>query len=419
MAWATISVIVGGVSLLFGITIFLTHGDRRITVLGLMTLAFGMFVGLSGVVEGLQHQFPGDQRFVTQAVMAGTLGQIAVAHMAWRYAIEDEPELPGAAPRSSAQKLTRIAVGILALLWLLQLAGVGLASSGYADGAAFTCVTLIAVGILLRDSDAGLLGRVIPIAVGFGFYTTFFHQGTGRLRIVALACALALLVSYRFPLRRLKWSVIACLPLALVWLAHERRSLQESLSAGSSEGRTGLESMFSPIRTFARVIEATATGEHPPALGAPFLSVPFSLVPESWQPDWTPGAIGYELVLLESPSRYGSGFSVASTSFGEWFYSFAALGVVLSVPFLAAVCVLLDRSLRRSMDNIAASPLGMLKVAFWAMLAGGLGDLAWGGVHTWIARLVMRMPILLLMIPLTWRPAEMQRTSSSASTLQR
>jgi hypothetical protein len=131
-------------------------------------------------------------------------------------------------------------------------------------------------------------------------------------------------------------------------------SLQESLHAGASHGHNGLESMLSPIQVFAQIIQAMSgrAAMFSPTWGRSFLSIPFVVIPQHLRPGWAPQAVGYDLVHLTAPDRFGSGYSVA-TVYGEWYWNFGWLGLILAVPVLAWLVAPVDT---RSVGPSATSP---------------------------------------------------------------
>jgi hypothetical protein len=150
------------------------------------------------------------------------------------------------------------------------------------------------------------------------------------------------------------------------------------------------------------MLEDSSSGEIAPTWGQSFLSVPFIVVPEAAHPHWVPPALGYELVSLENEQRLGSGYSVVATVFGEWYWSFGWLGLVLVVPVLAWLVGIVDSRFRHALADLADDGQALVRTVFWAMLAGGIADLAWSGSHIWVARHLQRLPMLVLVAALVW-----------------
>lgn len=405
----TLNVALGALVLAFGVQVFLRHGSAHVTTLGLANAATAMFIGLGGISEGLSPSPSVGAGYVTAAITSAFAVQVGVTLLAWSgFSVGDTG---GAVlPVRRSRRIWWIAIAALVGVLAAHQAGI---RSGYVDGAAFAAVVLLAVASLFRPHVRLFSFRVMVPLAGLAAYVGLVHGGSGRLRLVALACAIGMLVTSRFPYRWIKFVVVLAAPVAIRWMAQDRLALQESLQSGASEGRTGLESMFLPIRVFARIIEATAVGERTPDLGRTFLSVPFQVLPESSRPEWVPDALGYALVALVAPSRVGTGYSVAATTYGEWYYGFGLVGLLLMVPVLAWLLRTIDRRYRRSVQSLATDRLAGVKLAFWAMLAGGIADVIWSGLHTWAARTAARVPLLLVtVLPLARPGAEVGRDRS-------
>jgi hypothetical protein len=401
-AASEVNVTLGGLALLYGTWAFLAHGGGRITALGLFNYAFALFIGVGGINDGLDPQPQTAARWTTLAITLALIVQILVNLTAWTR-VAAAPRHLTLPPAAHARRLTLAGGAGIVLVFVAQRLGLPYATDALADGTAFAAVALFAAGLILRDGTQLFSRQLLYALAAFSLYAGVFHQGTGRLRVVALACAIGLLMTARWPHRGIKWATVAATPGALILLALDRLALQESLQPGASEGRTGLESMMSPIRVFAQVIEAiSGRGTVDPSWGQSFLSVPFILVPESAHPGWVPPALGYELVMLVNPSRVGSGYSVVSTVYGEMYWAASWLGLILAVPLLALLVGALDARFRQALDELTERPQAMVRAVFWAMLAGGIADLVWSGTHTWLARHLTRLPMLLLVAVLVW-----------------
>lgn len=412
------NVALGGIALLYGGWTFLIHGGGRITALGLFNFAFALFVGYGGITEGLDPVRRTSAGYVTLAISVAMVVQILVNLVSWRRASppNDEVTMP---PLAQARRATWVgALGMVAMFVAFRLQ-LPLAATAVGDGTVFACVVLIAIGLLYR-ADTRLLSLRMGLAlVPLGLYAEFFHQGSGRLRLVALACVIGLLVTARFPHRGIKWAAVSFAPIAIWWLAQDRLELQESLHAGASAGRTGLESMTTPVLLLAQIIRAVSgTGAVDPSLGHTFLSVPFILIPETWHPSWVPDALGYQMVGIVDPGKLGTGFSVAGTTYGEAYWNFGWFGLLLAVPALGWLFGAIDMRLRTALTQLAEQPQALVRAVFWVMLAGGIADLAWNGTHVWIARHLTRVPMLLLFAGLIWLASRPKRPTALERRVQ-
>lgn len=387
--------------LIYGVWAFLHHGGPRITTVGLFNFACAFFVGYAGVVEASAPRPVVPPEFLTQAIMAAGVVQIAITTLAWQRAAPDLSSPTPVADRDAANIIVVWGFATVALMFIAQWLGIELALGYLGEGVAYAGVMLVTMSVLFRRRARVFSPHMLIAVAGFALYAGYFHQGTGRLRIVALACTLAVLITARFPRIWLKRTTVVVAPLAVWWLARDRLAFQESLEQGASAGRTGLESTLSPLTTFAEVFQAQAEG-WPLRWGATFVTLPFVIFPDSMVPDWLPEALGYDLVHMTVPHRAGTGFSEASTAYGEWVWNFGVFGLLLMVPVTAWALVLLDRALDRAVRCV---PVGgsrsLLRVAVLAMMSGTIADLAWSGLHTYGTRVLTRLPLFLLLYAFT------------------
>lgn len=381
----------------FGTAAFLFHGERRITTLGLFNLSSALFVGYAGMVQSDTPMRSIDPEYLSHAIALSIASQMFVNLVAWKFLKQDnDPKINGFLDASTARS-TAIA-GVVALAAAAAAGGLDVPRglTYVVEGAAYSGVALIAVAFIFQKRTRLWSFNILVPGLLLALYALFFHSGEGRLRIVALACAIGVLVSLRFPTMHLKPMSVALVPPALWWLARDRLALQESIAAGASAGRTGLESMMSPLVTFAQILEAQA-GSWDLRWGSTFVTLPFALVPDQYLPDWVPPALGYDLVNLTDPGRVGSIFSEASTVYGEWVWNFGLLGVFLLVPFVSIGIRVIDRMIVRGATLLISDGYkAVLILAIAAMLSGTIADLVWSGLHTYGTRVITRLPILLI-----------------------
>lgn len=388
---------------IFGARAFIGHGQGRITALGLFNLSTALFVGFGAIYAGYTQESMAPAYYVLAATMGAFVPQIAITLFGWGKAGQVTPQYPGQITNKWLTGAGLVALGAAA--------GARFISSltpfaPYIEATAFAAITIITVGFFWRPQASLISWASLFVGALVIMYAEVFHIGTGRLRIVALVCTVGVIISARFQRRALKWLTIAAIGPALYWLAQDRKELQESLHAGASAGRNGLESMLEPIQVFAKLIQAHLESGFPLSYGVNLLSYPSLLLPASWVPN-APQALGYELVKIHAPARYGSGYSVVATSSGEAYFNFGIVGLALMVPVLVYLLNLLDRAMVKRMSSPASGTLALLGIVFWAMLAGGIADLTWSGQHTLLTRVTTRLPLLLVLAALAWTHAKL------------
>lgn len=397
MVYSRVSVTGGFLVIIFGVRAFLGHAHRRISVLGLFNLSTALFVGVAGVYTALETGNDLSEFYLACVILGSLAVQVATTALAWGRNTGEAIRftLP---PEYAAHWATRSGIVVLVALAGVQLISDGEAVRVNVEAGAFVTITVLAIGILWRQ-EARLYSWGSVILLGcLVLYAELFHSGQGRLRVVALACTLGVLFSIRFQKRIVKLAVVGLIPLALLWLAYDRLKLQESLQVGASEGRTGLESMMSPIVVFTQLLEAQQVHGYPLSYGYNLFSFPALLLPGEAEPR----ALGYELVRITSPERYGTGYSVVASSTGEAVYNFGLLGLVFVVPVVAVIVRLLDKLLSRSVTKANRTTLGLIAVVFLSMCAGSFADFTWSGQHTYFARIAARLPFIAGFAVLAW-----------------
>lgn len=381
-----ISVVAGAAATISGVYVFVAHGGPRVTVLGLMAYASSMFVGAAGVYAALDDTSRAQTEYLAPAILAG-MAFAVLTSMAWPRV--SRITITPAAPHVT-RWLTRWGVLALAALIVLRLANVGFAA--WIEGAALAATATLAVGVLWKPSARLISPGMALVAASFIAYALIFHTGGGRLRIVALACVLAILVTARFPRRSLKWGVVAATPVALYLLARQRLTLQEQLS-GVATGNNGLESALVPIVNFSVLLRDQAEGRGLD-FGFHYLSIPAAFLPESWVP-WAPDALGYQLVEFQDPDKLGTGFTTAATIAAEPVFSFGLFGILLFAPVFAWLLRVMDDRIASAASRDIATRTGALQLVLWAMIGGAVADLAWAGTHIFVMRTVLRLPFWL------------------------
>lgn len=388
------------VSILAGIRAFIGHGHATITATGLFALSTSMFIGYSGVILAGQDAALAKWQYVALASGAGLTAQILTTLLAWRR-LNHETLDKRWFSSETANWAVCAGFSVLSLSAGLHIAFPGMQT--WSGASAFTAICILAAGLLLRENSQMLSWRTLVIGATLVLYSEFFHAGTGRLLLVALACAIAVIYAARFQSRSFKLAIVILIPLALWWMAHDRLALEESLGQTVAAERTGLESMTASLNVFALLLEALHEQNFTPSsYGYNLLSVPALLIPESVWPN-QPQALGYEVVRFYDPARYGDGiFSTVVSFAGEGIYNFGWLGLAIVIVVAAAALRVLDSILIGQLKENRTAVLGLMGIVLVAMLAGAIADYTWSGVHTYAARMLRRLPAFLIVLIFAW-----------------
>lgn len=394
------------VSLVHGMTLFVLLGRHRVTMPGYFMASSAAIVGLSGLLVIPDPRFlevPRPEEFLNTALFGSTLAQIGIGAMCLR---ADRAEQVTPVILSDSVVRRTQAAGAVALL-LTVLAGDGLGS--FLDGFGFSAILLICIpAFLSRRGMLDPLNCVLVLGALLAF-PTLIISGTGRLRAIALLLAVAYVFFLRYGRQWLKLVGVLLVPLLLAVMGIWRREYEEALT-GQHGNDTGLSSMFVAIGNFGTLIHASGEGLAP-TLGLSLLSPLRAALPESLVPAWIPDAAGYELAAITDPELYGTGFSTVVSAYGELWWNFGALGLVLGVPALSLLLTRLDTWAVRSYRNVGDGPRSILVLLLFSSLVGGVGDLVWSGFHTWIVRMYARVAALLILALLTlYLPAAVART---------
>ncbi len=268
------------------------------------------------------------------------------------------------------------------------------------DGFGSSAILLICIAMLLSPRGLKNPWNNVTIAGALLVYPTTIISGTGRLRAIALILAAVYILFLRYGRQWLKVVGVFLAPLILAVLGVWRREYETSLS-GEHGSDTGLSSMFVGIGNFGSLIHDFDLGGLP-TLGASLLSPLRAALPDGLAPDWIPDAIGYQLAALTDPQLYGTGFSTVATVYGDLWWNFGVLGLVIGVPLLAVMLDRIDSWTIRSYRRSVKGPRDLLFLVFFAALLGGVGDIVWSGFHTWIVRMYARIAALIVLWLLTF-----------------
>lgn len=383
------SMLLATVLIIFCVRVYLGHGRQSVTPLGIWAIMIATLGGYSGFV-GLD-----DERVSSTALAFALLlmliQTVGIAIIAWgnnEHAIQLRPWSTGRGM-------------IIVLAWIV-IAGATVVSrvgaAGFAEGAGFTAILLLAFAAWAPKDARLLSGGTAGVFVACAVYLLALHTGQGRLRLVALAACLLIIFSLCFTQWTTKFGSALGFPLILFGMALYRLAFIRETD-GQAEGRTGLESLTDPIITFSHVIDRVRFGIFD-FKGYSNLFTPFTpLLPDNWN---IPEAWGFALVTVWNTERYGSGYSAAGTATGEWYWMGGVVGVLISIPVLGLGLKLLNWIIESLAGSFMKSLLSTLVLAAAIILAGALGDMAWGGVHVFVYRSVFRILVCIAVVGFFW-----------------
>jgi len=378
--------VLSSAALLFGVWVWWRHGGSAITAVGIYHFAFALFVGFAG----LYLLFSGTaEDSLVRALAWCYFGQVTTWLLFWTG--DPPPARPAPKPANPAllRRMTWVGVAVAA----------GAAAAAphllgtprhFAQAAGFVGALLLVLGLLGDERRSPLLGCVAAAAAFTASMAT--SNSYGRLMLGSLGLALLVVISCRFRTRLLKAAVLACSAPVLVVFAQMRKDAILDNHPNITINGTGLESVASPLKTFAVLLDYNDIGLFANAWGHTFLAALTALVPRAFWPGKPPG-FGADLVPIVNPELVNSGHSDAALLQGEWLYNFGIAGLLLMVPITGLAVRAADRLLARA----AARPLVDRRTLFVlgtaVIIAAGLPDLAWG-TFTFTARAGMRLLVL-------------------------
>jgi hypothetical protein len=375
-------------SLAFGVWLFWTHGERRITAAGLWGFAFALFVGFAGLyslsVPTASHTG------LTPTLIAAYFGQIVMWGLFWT-----RPAHPAAQKRWPIDPSVArwgIVVGSLILVVSSAAGGrFGEETDIVVDAAAFASIVLLSASLLLLRGEVLGVWRLILAGAAFGIYAIFLFSGFGRLILGSLGLALGVLMSKQLPGRTLKAILLLATVPTLEILARTRVEFTASLNPNQLDTVSGFESVVGPLASFGELL--SRRGQLPLGLGSTFWAAGVSMIPHGL---WSgkPEGFGAVLVPYLSPALVGTGHSDAALSHGEWLFDFGLVGLVLMVPVLGWIVRMSDRWLEAANSRPTSTRRHLISLVAATIVACGLPDLLWGGTFTYVSRAGPRLLVL-------------------------
>lgn len=366
-------------SVAFGAWVFLSHGGPQITAPGMFCAASAVFIGYAGLWWG-DHRGDSIPPELLQAASAGYFVTVVMYWAFWHRT--RHPAIPAVRDRPMARE--SIVFGFTLTIVSLGLILTVPAAYRVAEAASFVGTLILAFGItgpnrfrLVSVSTFAVIGLVAGFVV-IGF------DGFGRLPVIALCAAVAIIFSVRQRTRLLKVASVVLTPIAAALLTSLRT---ERLGGGGGE----VDSDVGGIWTLARLLEY---GDHLDfAGGRTFYATTMIWFPREWWPS-KPYGLETETVWLLEPHLANYGHSMVATVFGEWYYNFGWWGVALMALPVGLAVYWLDRARK----HVVASPLETRQSVLLAVLTvaavATVTDLVWSSTYTFATRMLLRAIVI-------------------------
>jgi hypothetical protein len=395
-----------GLATLFGLWVFWRHGDGRITATGMYNFAFALFVGFAGLYQ------------VATSPQAASSGSLLVA-VAWCYFLHvvtwllfwaNEPTpSPDDVPDSSPE-VTRWAawLGLFLLMAAVLMRALGADSMFLATVTGFVGTTLLGVGLLRGPSGHRWLYCSVAISAAFAAYAYYLFNGFGRIVLGSLGFGLLVVLAQRTRGKLVKLVVLLGAAPVLLTLAKVRILAVEQMRPDLPTRENGLESVVSPLRSFASLLDYNRMGLLPHGWGHTFWAALVVVVPRDFWPG-KPIGFGAELVPFISPRMVGTGHSEAALFFGEWLFNFGLPGLLIMVPIAGIAMRGLDQLLARAMCLPLDSRGAIMRYTTALVATSGVMDLMWVGTFGYTSRIVFRLLILAAVFAVFTRRAEPAR----------
>jgi hypothetical protein len=378
-------------SLLFGLRVFWTHGGHRITATGVYCFAFACFVGFPGIYYALE---PGSafiaQPYRIEALAICYFVQVVTWYIFWaRQRLPERRPNQNSVPTVSAWS-ARAGAALLGLAVALRLAHLDgnplVANIGY--------VGVLLIGIWALDlGNRVRVARLLITAAAFIVYMEYLFSGYGRIILTTLAFSILTCLSYRLNTAFIKAAAIAFTAPAVLFLMKFRVNVVAELHSDANSHETGLESMLSPLPSFATLLQLHHDGTLPSSYGKTFLVALIFFIPRSIWVD-KPIGFGAELVAFISPDLVGTGHSSAALLFGEFLYNFGYAGFILMIPALGLALRHADEALARRASTALDTRFAVVQYASYLVVCCGVVDLIWMGGFNYTARAGSRLLVL-------------------------
>lgn len=396
-------------ALAFGVWAFVGHGGHQVTAAGVYSLASAAFVGYAGLwwLGELGESLPYSM-FV--ATSAGYFSHIVMYYLFWHadgYA-NRRPVI--FAPASVA--VWAINVGTIMAAGSFAIRRLGGAFATFADSGVYSGIILFSVGLAVRPTSQRLgFWRILGMSIGVFAYVELIFSGYGRLRVVSMGVAIAIIISSRLGGRALKYVMLLAIPIVVSVLSQIRQGAVVDRYGPSLRNAGGADSEVGPLMTFSRLLNSG--GSFQSGDGSTFWATLVAFIPRRYW-DGKPEGFGTVLTRILEPERLSAGHSMAALDLGEWFYNWGWAGIVAMVVGVGLLVKLLDQMLRHAFTSNLASAPAVVALTATVIAVSAIGDFVWVGTFTYGVRAGFRIAVLVLIAgTIAWTRPIKRRTSGT------
>lgn len=382
-----------GALLVFGVWAFLYHGGPHVTAAGLFSGASGAFIGYAGLwwAQRLGSALPIEMFW---AIVGSYFSTIMMFYgFWWRTRVAKSIPLSGRDPHTARWAVALgswlVAFGLLSYPIVLQ------SLRPASRGLAFIGIVLIAIGLLGTHARRRFSSWRLTLVGGLIVaYIAIAFTGFGRLPVIALFSSVAICASIYFRTRLPKIAAVLLVPIVVFFLS-TLRSQRLRPRFGITGNRDTPDSSVSGLETFSRLIAHGADLEF--GLGETFWATSVIWVPRSlWE--GKPFGFGFDLTLLLEPHLASAGHSMVASIFGEWYYNFGWIGLVLCVFFVGFFVRILDRYRERLLTSSLSGRRNMLLAVLLVSVVASMPDFVWSGSFTLADRTLYRAIVVMALL---------------------
>jgi hypothetical protein len=375
----------------FGLWVFWRHGGGQITAIGIYNFSFALFVGFAGLYN-VATSPPGTSLDSLPSAVAWCYFLHVMTWLLF-WAKEQAPVSNSVPDVDPAAARWAVRLGVFTLVAAVLVPPLGVESALLASAAGFVGTALLGVGLIRGPYGHRWLLCGAAIGVAFAVYAHYLFNGFGRIVLGSLGFGLLIVLAQRNRGMLVKSVVLVGATPVLIALAKLRVQTVEQMHPSLEIRQTGLESVVSPLRSFATLLSYNDFGLLPREWGKTFWAALVVAVPRDWWPG-KPIGFGAELVPFISPSLVGTGQSEAALFFSEWLVNFGLPGLLLMVPVAGLAIRGLDRLLARARCLPLDSGGAVVRYTMAVVGTTGVIDIVWVGTFGYTSRTVFRLLIL-------------------------